>query len=1535
MGCVRALFLGWLLWATMVAFAQDMSLVQLRIKVTNLVDQGLDGAAVAVKNDNNQSLGGVRTDSSGVANLALKPGASRTLVIEVTRAASAPVQEIVNLDSDNRRNGIAITVQLKESKQALLLVTVLDQNGERLPGAQVDVSQGSTLYVNSNVYSGRTDTRGVASILVRLGQFTGEGVFGTKFVISATYDGAQSPSTSFTVRHDPPQLTATLNVPVSLPTAPAAAINPRAGSLQVIVTDAAKRPLAGAKVVLTDEVKRPVDTRTSDADGLVIVDLRRLTARTLEIEVSKAGLASARDALTLDAQTRRAGVNIAVTLTAVNQSVLNVKVVNKGDQPIAGARVTVTHDRIGSSVRASTPDYVGMTDALGTASIAVQLGRYTGEGIGGTTLLIEATREEMRNARDRVTISYNVPRVNRTLIMLTPQDSTDPDNGIPVEMLVLDQDGNKLEGATVRVSANDRIFERNTGADGKALIEVPVILATTVLVQASKENFSTEKTQFELRPQDRGTGFFKNVELNLRKISQQAAIAKLTVRVRSTKGAQNSGLISDARVRLQPQAGINKQFFNGKTGQSGEVTFEAGARGVYDLDVSQDTYLPDRSVVTLDGAAQTLEVLLDPKPIKDDSTVDVTVRARDKKDAKGRLQPIQGATVRAGRMSTGTDEEGHGELGYQGDLGVEITVEAPDYKSKSLSVSGNRYYKDGNRRKLTFDLDPSDPTEQSPIEILIEVFDRDEPKVPIAKATVKVLASNGAQSGPNAITDDKGLAKFPTWSLAAAKQLRAGAFVEVNATGYLPDRTSIDASQFKPSRDPVRYSVYLQSELQRDLAALATEVGKADKLREPVITSRSAAKEAAAQANAAFRAALKLETEWQKFLRDQAPPEAGKDIKRTAASFCRNALAAAKAVDEKSQTDPEEILQWLEAGEGETRACVAQPTREHARNIGVAWVRAFNKVTEIVAASTRATQRKNEFLVLVSHVERTYQSNFLSPIRKEIEKAKQARAEADAKMAEASRASDKVLLAQRALKATLDGIRARNGHTGATTAKMKTLAARINALAPIAGEIAYDKAAEKSSSDANEVLRRVEENFGAFSEAGCKEAREIYPAAVERLDVLATTLQVALDKYKDLRKQAAECLARAQQVETAAAAAAAAAKAAATPPQNTPAPPPLAQNVTVPNLAVVAPAAWPATVQGAGLTWGGSSYAGNAPTPAQAYQWANQNPPANSVVAAKSVVTAQQWLAYITPLPTPLPPVLGQPAQPKMTFVPNLAAFLDRLAMENAVRAAGLQPVFVTPTAATPIGQAGRFAGQNPAPMSQVALGSPVSFAIWPAVAPTAPAPPTVTPPPLPPVATTGVPSVVGMSLENAKKVLERAGLRVGGIDVSINPPSADWAERIFVQNPAAGQPLPANRAVGLRQYKVFQAATPTGDGVCLTGEGPFRCTGRFIGSYQMTCFNLRGPATLTLAANGAASLSISQSNAAPYVVAGNIDAAGKLTIVRNENQAVHRWDAQFSVVRAVNGAVKVAGGGKYEHRSLDAQGRMTVDCTGSFTLPP
>jgi beta-lactam-binding protein with PASTA domain len=1247
--------------------------------------------------------------------------------------------------------------------------------------------------------------------------------------------------------------------------------------------------------------------------------------------------------------------------TPTRNTILTVNVVDEFGKGIPGMTVNVAHGGWLGTTRAT--DYTGATNSAGAATFIVRLGRYTGEDTFGTTIKIEVTDQvegkinRRRATYDQVTISYGLPAVRRTLVMMPGGTSSDNVAGIPVRVKVVDAEGNAVDGAVVSVQSQsmDRKREQPTNAQGIALLEATVYSDVAVTVEASKPNYKPARKSFRLNPRMRSQGVIHEETLELAKLP--GADTQATLRISVINSTDKNG-VADARVRFVPLDGSTASF-GGRTANDGLATVYSSARGRFRVEVTQDNFQPAQFEVALDRKDLTLgPVELVEKPKKTgDSEVTVTVLAGDKIDGQGRPQPIPGAHVVHGNTSAGTDERGQVKIEFTGQLGADLRVSAAGYKPGQISVPGGRYVTSNFTRTVT--LQPADADEKTPIALIVRVVSSVGNDVGVPGVKIVILASNGGKfaqvtTGPN------GEAPF-TFAAAAADQARSGLYIETEATtGFANSRTEIVADRLKPSKEPLRHVVVLTSTTSTGLAALVAEVARLERLRADILKDHSQAQAEARIAQKAAEEASQSLSTWQNDIQNfgtgQGTTSSAAHREAEVAIFCKAAYDVATEYDRSADRKAREATELLDAARGEAQRCTAQPGIISADAILRGYQLALGKSAELEFDQRQAQSRKGEFDRMVGAVEQKFKSSHYTAMQQAMNTAYAADKEASRLVDGTVARRQQLAQGKAAADRQLNALRGGPALQPQDYAQLTSLKGRIDALLPLP-ETTADGEANAAARAARASIEAANRTVGAYSQAGCKRAMELYPKVVEKLEQNAIAIALAVRNTADLPQRAQEC--RAQAAANAAAAAANAL------------PPGVAE---VPDLSRVAPGAMAGFLQSRQLAWGGYVAAGPAPNPGQAGQFAGQSHAPGTRVAIGTPVSAGFWGNYAA-APVAVPPPVME------VTVPNLAQYGTRWAIEDMIRAAGLVPVHSTMIGPAPRGREGQFVAQDPPPGWRVARGTRVTFVTYadfsapqqpiaqnvppigtgtqtnpPGQQPTNPVPLIANPqtqqqqqgggrptnpvqPPTTQQVTSGVPNVVGQTLEQAQAILNRAGLRVGGIERGSRPPTPDWATRIYFQVPAAGSPLPGNRAVALKQYGSMSetsAVVPSGDGVCLTSEGPLGCTGRFIGQYRLDCTRIQptlGQGILALGRDGSAELTMTQPGGPPYSVRGSINAAGTVVLIKQGPREFQRWDGQFRLVAAANGLRKVQGNGTYQNKFTDEKNAVTLQCTGSYTL--
>jgi beta-lactam-binding protein with PASTA domain len=138
--------------------------------------------------------------------------------------------------------------------------------------------------------------------------------------------------------------------------------------------------------------------------------------------------------------------------------------------------------------------------------------------------------------------------------------------------------------------------------------------------------------------------------------------------------------------------------------------------------------------------------------------------------------------------------------------------------------------------------------------------------------------------------------------------------------------------------------------------------------------------------------------------------------------------------------------------------------------------------------------------------------------------------------------------------------------------------------------------------------------------------------------------------------------------------------------------------------------------------------------------------------------------------------------------VPDLSVFTNGSEMQAVLNHAGLKSAFGTPLPAPSKDEEFKVASQSPSAGARVSRGTVVTVTAYGGFAGAAP-----------------MPNLVGLTPDQVTVQLQGGGLVIASVDSTAPPPSPDQERRIYEQVPAAGEPVPADNRVTLRQY----ASTP------------------------------------------------------------------------------------------------------------------------------
>ena len=525
-------------------------------------------------------------------------------------------------------------------------------------------------------------------------------------------------------------------------------------------------------------------------------------------------------------------------------------------------------------------------------------------------------------------------------------------------------------------------------------------------------------------------------------------------------------------------------------------------------------------------------------------------------------------------------------------------------------------------------LDPAEATEDSPIKLIIAVFDASD-RTPLGKARVRLLLAGGASVEGFATGDDGSV--LISLAPAKSKLARQGVAVEVNAASYLDSRTDIPLGMLKPSKEPVAYSVYLDSQPGPDLAALAAQIAKLEAIKQEILRMDAAAQEEESKAIEAEERARGIMHSWAADIGVEPGTNWGQLMQQRVA-FCKASLEVAKTLETNATLATTEATTLLDA---------ARQLAARCSNAGMAalveqnYQQALRKAAELELGAKRARAQMEGFVKLAEQGEKEVDDN-----RAELEAvARKLREVADRAQTIAEGRQRKVVELNRGtqrLQPQLDGLRQRPRLKPEHYATIRALAARLQALRDL-GEPARGPNYAVEAVDRMAARLAWAQRFSAqYGKQACRDARTLYPQVVERYEQDATALAFTLLQNNDLPAKAAACRKTAQAPTATPPPLALGASAA-----------PAADEVEVPDLSQVPLKSMSGAVAARGLTWGGVSAAGNAPSADLEFKYAGQDPPAWSRRPRGTAVTVSLWQGPIAPPPAAVA------AKPEQVTVPE------------------------------------------------------------------------------------------------------------------------------------------------------------------------------------------------------------------------------------------------------------------------------------------
>ncbi len=455
---------------------------------------------------------------------------------------------------------------------------------------------------------------------------------------------------------------------------------------------------------------------------------------------------------------------------------VDVTVVDQAGNKLPNITVTGAHEIV---VYERDSDYKAMTNADGVATLWVQTSRYATERMLGTTIKLEAAEIvddksfRLRNTKLTIELSHRQAQSSATILMLPTDVSTDPVHGVALRVKAIDQDNNPVPGALITVQTTDmqRAAERLADGDGVALMEATVMSdRTSVTVTASKADHSPGSASFTLSSQLRRTGTV--TDRNIKLVRQSVAQVKSRVRV-SVLSDREGQLLSDAYVRLTPQAPTTGTPAADVTGSTGVAVLPGGMPGSWTLEVRHSLFEPYQDTIQQTGADLPVTVRLRQRlSVSEDSSVEVTVLAVGSGNP---MRPIDGARIRWGNTSTGTQADGKAKISFAGQMGVDLIIEAEGYDPQTISLPAGRYVTTHLTRTVRLLPKGAAADEDSRVEVTVLAADpkrRDGTLEPIAGARIQ-------RNGVVTPTDAQGKAKVDYSGLVGAEW-------RIEADGYQP-----------------------------------------------------------------------------------------------------------------------------------------------------------------------------------------------------------------------------------------------------------------------------------------------------------------------------------------------------------------------------------------------------------------------------------------------------------------------------------------------------------------------------------------------------------------------------------------------------------------------------------------------------------------------------------------------------------------------------------------------------------------------------
>ena len=647
--------------------------------------------------------------------------------------------------------------------------------------------------------------------------------------------------------------------------ASSAAAADRVLNLKVSVIDDHDKDIASATVIVSAEGAAPVTVQT-DAQGNAIAQLKLPPARfgegwlrnppSVTVTATKDSV-SAQQTLNLqskdfsgDTASRSCTIVLKPPPPPVTAQ-LTVSVKDEAGNPVSGARVNVYQSKLVDNRIIVPPTAQEDTNVQGVAHVTllVPAGR-------DLDVSIEVSHEDMATQSHNLNLKAPVPSVLTEEKFVLKKRSATGGESIVAVVVQVESEGKPLEGANVLIrdsslGAVTGRFPGVTNGEGRATINVWYASPDSthgVGIEVSKNGYKTGKGGVLLTTKQIGKTISAPT-ITLEKESKSGTV--VTVKVIDQKSKEGIG---GAQVTLD---GPGYHYDN--TNGSGMVSFVVPETGTFEVRVSEENHRPFKTEVRVRSNEEDKPPVvceLEPKQRKDEGNdvIDVTVLWRDTTDEKNKPAPLKGAVVKAGSISTYTDEGGKAVLhgAFEEKQLVEVSAEGYKPASQTVPIPKILHYSAG-KGSATFTLIP-ELSENSPLRVIVEVQDMAGNKIDGAEVE---FFCNGKSLRP--IGTKGGQADFrnsdaPDVPIA---ELRKGMTINVKKPPEFKEviNRSIPSSLLKPSLEAGTYIVQLErdwTELEKALGALeakaaalkveATEAATKGKNAEALIAKFPAAK---------------------------------------------------------------------------------------------------------------------------------------------------------------------------------------------------------------------------------------------------------------------------------------------------------------------------------------------------------------------------------------------------------------------------------------------------------------------------------------------------------------------------------------------------------------------------------------------------------------------------------------------------------------------------------------------------------------------